>query len=81
MTSYSRVVGILSSQLQESLGHLSLPGQSANPISKGLSRQWVGKALLAVRMNMYIAQAKNGNFQVVKNLGVIEREECMQGIK
>ena len=33
-----------------------------------------------VRMNMYIAQAKNGNFNVVKNLGVIDPKECMQGI-
>ena len=33
-----------------------------------------------VRMNMYIAQAKNGNFKVVKNLGVIDPKECMQGI-
>jgi branched-chain amino acid transport system substrate-binding protein len=34
-----------------------------------------------VRMNMYIAQAKNGKFKIVKSLGVIDPKECMQGIK
>jgi urea transport system substrate-binding protein len=34
-----------------------------------------------VRMNMYIAQAKNGKFEIVKNLGVIDPKECMQGAK
>ena len=34
-----------------------------------------------VRMNMYIAQSKNGNFKIVKSLGVIDPKECMQGIK
>ncbi len=34
-----------------------------------------------VRMNMYIAQAKNGNFKIVKSLGVIDPKECMQGIR
>ena len=34
-----------------------------------------------VRMNMYIAQANNGAFKVVKSLGVIDPKECMQGIK
>jgi len=34
-----------------------------------------------VRMNMYIAQATNGNFRIVKSLGVIDPKECMQGIK
>ena len=34
-----------------------------------------------VRMNMYIAQANNGNFKIVKSLGVIDPKECMQGIK
>lgn len=34
-----------------------------------------------VRMNMYIAQAKNGNFRIVKDLGAIEPKECMQGIE
>jgi branched-chain amino acid transport system substrate-binding protein len=33
-----------------------------------------------VRMNMYIAQVKNGGFSIVKNLGAIEPKECMQGI-
>jgi ABC-type branched-subunit amino acid transport system substrate-binding protein len=28
-----------------------------------------------VRMNMYIAQAKNGNFEIVKSLGVIDPDE------
>jgi ABC-type branched-subunit amino acid transport system substrate-binding protein len=32
-----------------------------------------------VRMNMYIAQAKNGHFEIVKSLGVIDPNECMQG--
>jgi ABC-type branched-subunit amino acid transport system substrate-binding protein len=34
-----------------------------------------------VRMNMYIAQAKNGDFKVVKSLGVIDPKECVQGIR
>jgi ABC-type branched-subunit amino acid transport system substrate-binding protein len=34
-----------------------------------------------VRMNMYIAQASNGSFRIVKNLGVIDPHECMQGIR
>lgn len=34
-----------------------------------------------VRMNMYISQANNGNFKIVKSLGVIDPKECMQGIK
>ena len=33
-----------------------------------------------VRMNMYIAQANNGNFKTVKNLGIIDPKECVQGI-
>jgi urea transport system substrate-binding protein len=33
-----------------------------------------------VRMNMYIAQARNGHFEVVKSLGAIDPKECMQGI-
>jgi ABC-type branched-subunit amino acid transport system substrate-binding protein len=33
-----------------------------------------------VRMNMYIAQARSGNFKIVKSLGVIDPKECMQGI-
>jgi len=32
-----------------------------------------------VRMNMYIAQAHDGHFKVVNNLGVIEPKECAQG--
>lgn len=34
-----------------------------------------------VRMNMYIAQATNGNFKIVKSLGVIDPKECMRGMK
>jgi ABC-type branched-subunit amino acid transport system substrate-binding protein len=34
-----------------------------------------------VRLNMYIAQVDNGQFKIVKNLGVIDPKECMQGIK
>jgi branched-chain amino acid transport system substrate-binding protein len=34
-----------------------------------------------VRMNMYIAQANNGNFKIVKSLGVIDPKECIRGIK
>ena len=30
-----------------------------------------------VRMNMYIAQAVNGSFKVVKNLGAIDPKEAM----
>jgi len=33
------------------------------------------------RMNMYIAQASNGTFKIVENLGVIDPKECVQGIK
>ena len=33
-----------------------------------------------VRMNMYIAQAKNGTFKIVKSLGVIDPKECSQGV-
>jgi hypothetical protein len=33
-----------------------------------------------VRMNMYIAQASNGTFKIVKKLGVIEPKEATQGI-
>ncbi len=29
-----------------------------------------------VRMNMYIAQASNGSFKIVKNLGIIDPEEA-----
>ena len=32
-----------------------------------------------VRMNMYIAQAHNGTFEVVENLGIIDPKECVQG--
>jgi branched-chain amino acid transport system substrate-binding protein len=34
-----------------------------------------------VRMNMYIAQARSGKFEIVKNLGRMEPKECMQGRK
>jgi ABC-type branched-subunit amino acid transport system substrate-binding protein len=34
-----------------------------------------------VRMKMYVARAKNGNFEIVKSLGAIDPKECMQGIK
>lgn len=34
-----------------------------------------------VRMNMYIAQTKKGNFKIVKSLAVIDPKECVQGIK
>ncbi len=34
-----------------------------------------------VRMNMYIAQVKNGVFNIVKSLGMIDPKECMQGVK
>ena len=30
-----------------------------------------------VRMNMYIAQARSGHFQLVKNLGAIEPQEAL----
>lgn len=33
-----------------------------------------------VRMNMYIAQAKNGTFEIVENLGVMDPKECMQTV-
>ena len=29
---------------------------------------------------MYIAQAKSGRFEIVKNLGVMDPKECMQGM-
>lgn len=31
-----------------------------------------------VRMNMYIAQAKNGQFEIIKSLGSIAPKECLQ---
>jgi urea transport system substrate-binding protein len=34
-----------------------------------------------VRMNMYIAQASDGDFKVVESLGMIEPKECMKGVK
>jgi ABC-type branched-subunit amino acid transport system substrate-binding protein len=34
-----------------------------------------------VRMNMYIAQATNGDFKIVKSLGAIDPKECMQEMK
>src|SRR5712692_5091308 len=34
-----------------------------------------------VRMNMYIAQAKNSHFKISKSLGAIDPKECVQGIK
>src|SRR5919197_714035 len=34
-----------------------------------------------VRMNMYIAQAKDGNYEIIKSLGVIDPKECMQGME
>jgi ABC-type branched-subunit amino acid transport system substrate-binding protein len=34
-----------------------------------------------VRMNMYIAQARGGEFKIVKSLGVIDPKECLQGMK
>ena len=30
-----------------------------------------------VRMNMYIAQAKNGRLEIVENLGAIDPDEAM----
>jgi ABC-type branched-subunit amino acid transport system substrate-binding protein len=33
-----------------------------------------------VRMNMFIAQARNGRFEVIENLGVVDPKECVQGI-
>jgi ABC-type branched-subunit amino acid transport system substrate-binding protein len=33
-----------------------------------------------VRMNMYIAQANDGDFKVVKNLGPIDPKECVKGV-
>jgi hypothetical protein len=32
-------------------------------------------------MNMYIAQATNGSFKVVKNLGVIDPKERVHGVR
>jgi len=34
-----------------------------------------------VRMNMYIAQVKEGKLSVVKSLGPFDPKECMQGVK
>ena len=34
-----------------------------------------------VRMNMYIAQAGQGHFKVVKDLGVVDPKECLQGLQ
>ena len=32
-------------------------------------------------MNMYIAQVKDGKFEIVENLGVMDPKECVQGVK
>lgn len=32
-------------------------------------------------MNMYIAQARSGTFDIVENLGRMDPKECMQGLK
>jgi ABC-type branched-subunit amino acid transport system substrate-binding protein len=34
-----------------------------------------------VRMNMYIAQARNGSYEIVESLGAIEPKECTAGIR
>jgi branched-chain amino acid transport system substrate-binding protein len=34
-----------------------------------------------VRMNMYIAQARNGIFEIQKSLGVVDPKECTQGME
>jgi branched-chain amino acid transport system substrate-binding protein len=34
-----------------------------------------------VRLNMYIAQVKNGALNVVKSVGAVDPKECMQGVK
>jgi branched-chain amino acid transport system substrate-binding protein len=34
-----------------------------------------------VRMNMYVAQVRNGKLDVVKDLGAIDPKECMQGVR
>ena len=34
-----------------------------------------------VRMNMYIAQASDGQFKIVESLGVIDPKECVQGVR
>ena len=34
-----------------------------------------------VRMNMYIAQANNGSFKIIKNLGVIDPKESRVGVR
>ncbi len=34
-----------------------------------------------VRMNMYIAQAKGGQFEIRKSLGAIDPKECLQGLE
>jgi branched-chain amino acid transport system substrate-binding protein len=34
-----------------------------------------------VRMNMYIAQARKGVFEIEKSLGVVDPKECTRGMK
>lgn len=34
-----------------------------------------------VRLNMYVAQVSNGEFQVIKSLGAIDPNECMVAAK
>jgi branched-chain amino acid transport system substrate-binding protein len=34
-----------------------------------------------VRMNMYIAQVQKGKLKIVKELGALDPQECMQGVK
>ncbi len=33
------------------------------------------------RMNMYIAQAKGGEFKVVRSLGAVDPKECERGLE
>lgn len=54
------------------LDHAKIPGGPGGPAEMVPGQHHV-------RMNMYIAQAHDGHFKVVNNLGVIEPKECAQG--
>jgi serine/threonine protein kinase len=58
-------------------GFVQVAGSACSDLYRGL-RLWeaaVKEAGSLQRMNMYIAQAKNGHFEIVKSLGVIDPKE------
>jgi hypothetical protein len=56
----------------KALDHAKIPEGPGGPAEMVASQHHV-------RMNMYIAQAKSGKFEIVKTLGIMDPKECMQG--